>query len=532
MLPNKFDISFYILSCIFFCGVFLRLFFIFTQPLWLDEQFSLYFSQRYSTTELIYTFNHDIHPGGYYLLLKITTYITQSVAMLRLLTAFIPEVIAFGLMLKTVQTVLKKIEIQNVVKKYNNHRNAYCILAFLYFLNPLVIDQSWQLRMYGMVLLLSSASVLALVYFYLHLQKKHAITLILLLLVGISFNYSFIGLALVLFSSLIYILDKPKWLKAIFSGIFFVGIVGWFLILSGFNSRSQLEYASWISQPTVKIASGVYLTVLGLSSNIHGFTKNINLAGSVLEYSTLILITLFIYQLINKVKTKEHKVKIIFSLLISTAFLFSGIILVLSLTLPFLSNRIFFHHFVPNISLFLPRTHIVILPLFWVALSMLLYNLRFYLLFKSKKKVLSFMLVAMIITYVTTLGQIHSNRLTAHDRHQSIIEKANAYNLILPDWVHYLSIDQPHILVKNYFVTINDSVKKSKQIENSALSSLNISQNKVKKSELNVCDHLKTESLIIFTQFYSSDEINELESIIKTCCQNEYTFQDDVLKCF
>lgn len=462
---KKAYILIFLTSIFFIIGLISRLFFVFGQPLWLDEQFSIFFAQTFSHTQLLFFFSNDIQPGLYYSLLKGLLQITTDVSILRFVSSTLPELLAYVLLSGT---LLYAIDPQ----KKQLRLYAILGLTFLYFLNPFVIDQGWQIRMYGLVLFFSTASLFSYVLYSKTKTKMSLLLLVLANILGIATSYTFILLSALFAATFINKSNKSLLFKGVLSIGFGALLAAYFLLLSGYSSRSQFEYASWIPKPSVENTVSVYMTLLGLDSNIHGLDKNTDYAEltALSKAAVLALLSLLLYFLYKKNKKYLAGKSLVTFVLFPVTFIF-----LLSLLLEFFSHRAFFHTFVPNISLFLPRTHLVFVPFFWISVILFFINYSQDFILKiireknNSNRLYVYLILATIITFIAyshTLFSVFNHRLTTFEKHQNALISTNDSQLVLPEWILYLTID-PSKMDHSEYPQLHDRIRASKIIRDS-----------------------------------------------------------------
>ena len=304
---------------VFLLGIALRLYPAIKQPLWLDEIYSLYYASNFSPASILFRLP-DCHPGGFYLILKGLLALSTNSFFLRLVISAIPQLLGCFL-------------IQKRFKK--------SLLTTLFLLNPFLVHYSWQIRMYGLVFLITIATISLIT-----LKKFSTKKFIIILFIANLISYSFIIPTLCLLLYLAYTYQK-KWLLVI--PLIFVE----FLIFKGPQYKSYAEIASWISPPSFTNTPSVILTSLG-------FDHDLNSQNYYSIFSSLIFYLIF--GIFTLHCSKKHLL-----------FLFTFTIPLLltifaSLAFPFLSQHYFFYLFVPNLSLFLPRFLIPLSLIFYLYL--------------------------------------------------------------------------------------------------------------------------------------------------------------------
>jgi hypothetical protein len=177
-------------------------------------------------------------------------------------------------------------------------------------------------------------------------QKK----LLILSLISTLFSFSLI---IPIFCLYLYLYFREKKITVLLP--FALIPLEFFIVKGFFTYKKYAEYAAWINSPTLTNIPNTLLTTLGFDTNIN----NLNSTTILLALLFLVLFIPFLYLLSKKSKLFLYSftLPLFITIFISVAF-------------PFLSQRFFFYHFIPKISLFIPR---FLLPL----------SLYFYLFFSS-----------------------------------------------------------------------------------------------------------------------------------------------------
>lgn len=314
----------YIVLGLFLLGLGLRLYSAIIQPLWLDEIYSLYFANSFSPFNLL-TKIPETHPGMYYLFLKICLYFSTNMLLLRTLTSILPSVLGIYFLYR---------------------RYPHLPLLFFLLLNPFFIHQSWQLRPYGITFMFSCLIISLFVNYPKNFNLKKFLIF--------SFMSTFFSFSLIIpifcLSIFLYVRQK-KW--PVFLPFFIVVIQ--FFLFKGFSTYKQYaELASWISPPSVQNFPNLILTLLGFSTDLN----NLGHTGLCLS-----LIFIIIFTLLTIYFSRRYQL-----------FLYSFtlpllIVILISITFPILSQRFFFYHFIPKLSLFIPRFMLPLSLYFYVCLS-------------------------------------------------------------------------------------------------------------------------------------------------------------------
>jgi hypothetical protein len=294
---------------LFLVGILIRIYCAFKQPLWLDEIYSLYFAHNFSPLNLIIQLP-EAHPGAYYLFLKVLLCFSTNLIFLRTISSILPFLIGCYLLYRQKQSK---------------------ILLFALLLNPLFIHLSWQLRMYGLTFMFS----VILINLFLASSPFNHKKLLSIALLSTLFSFSLI---IPVFCLYIYLSLREK---KITSFLPFLFIPSEFLIIKGFSTYiGYAEYASWINSPTLTNIPTVIFTSLGFGTDV----QNIGSATIMISFFFFLFFIPFIYYFSkkNRLFFYSYTLPLIVTILISVIF-------------PFLSQHFFFYHFIPKISLFLPR---------------------------------------------------------------------------------------------------------------------------------------------------------------------------------
>lgn len=330
-----------LITIIFLIGILLIVYPALKQPLWLDEAYSLYFAHNFSVSKLLFGLP-ETHPGAYYLVIKLLLNFTTNTFLLRLISSVIPELLGCYLI-------------------FRHTKNPY--ITALLLINPFFIHQGWALRMYGITFLLST------ILYIIYSQKHHHQLFIFSIFVIISTLFSFsliIPISILCLYQIIYKGQKKYLIPLIIIPLEF-------LALKGVTTyKNYAELASWISSPTFLNIPNNLTTLLGLNTDIDNLQK-FSFINSCLFY----LISVPFIVIFSK---KYSQFKIFFTIPVL-------ITIIISIAFPLISQRLFFYHFIPKLSLFIPR---FMLPLSIYFFIFLLTNLS---LFKSKLLLFIFVLL-------------------------------------------------------------------------------------------------------------------------------------------
>lgn len=357
------------ITIIFIVAILLRLYPIITKPLWLDEIYSLYFASNFSALQILFRLP-DCHPGLFYLILKGLMSISLNPIFLRLFVSAIPELIGC-------------IIIQKVFKKP--------ILTAIFLLNPFFIHSAYQIRMYGLVSLLS-----IIIFSQVYLKKISVPKILILIFIANLISYSFIIPSICLLFYLA-ITKQKKWLFII------PLILIEFFIFKGPQYKTFAESSSWIAAPTLNNIPSVISSSLALNTDIN--SRNLYpFFWSIIFY---LIFSIFVFY-----QSKKH---LLFLFTFTLPLLFT---ILISIIFPFLSQHNFFYMFIPKISLFLPR--------FLIPTSIAFY------IFLYKFYPSPFLILILLPFWIKTYSSIN---LHSFYPSQSPLSAQN--QLILPPWENF-----------------------------------------------------------------------------------------------
>jgi hypothetical protein len=474
-------------------GIFVRLIPLFTQPIWLDEQYSLYFATQYKFKELLLFFSQETHPGTYYLLLKNSLFASKNLFFLRFLTSSVWQLAAIVILI--IQANLFKLK-----KSY-----IFLVLCFLLF-NPFFVLLSWQLRMYSLAFFFTVTSFTSFELWKRKRERKYLFLLIINLLIGNMTTYSMFFLSFSFGLLITWVYSKLTTKNKLLSSLLIIFILATqFILLSGLKHKTQFAEANWISSPFQGVST-LYLTTLGFSDDISN-QKNSSLTQNL--FLTVIVFSFFYLYKKTQIKKKynllikEIDYLVIFPIII---------ILVLSILLPILSHRLFFHKFIPDLSLFLPRTHLPAIILFFIYLAKLLsenikkINTKFIIL-GGLTLLISWTYVNYNINYKNHYSSLTSNNFI---KQISIEDKPT---IIWPSWIWYKGITTENI---NNIETIRNNFLKSQQIED-IFWDTNLNYENKKN---NICTIIKGQTFFIERKVVKTleDQQTRIRKIITTCC--------------
>lgn len=314
---------------IIFSGALLKLYTIKTEPLWLDEKYSLLFASNFSFKELTIFFNQDVHPGGYYFLLKFLAIFSKNIYFLRFFSSLIFQILA--------TVILGK----HFLKK-KNFLATFFVSIFLSF-HPLMVRQAWQLRMYSLLTFLASLSSIYFDRYNKEKSKKNILILFALSVLGIYIDYSYLLLSFIIFSFIAYENKNLKQFLLYNFSFFFE-----FLLISSYQEASYFDDLSWIPTSSWGNLADFYLEIMGL------------------YYLPTISFILLLLGFIIFFKKLKHKKELLF---IFSPFLISSLYSILSKQL---SNMPIIGHFLPGNSFLIARAHIAYLVFFLITITQIL----------------------------------------------------------------------------------------------------------------------------------------------------------------
>jgi hypothetical protein len=339
------NIDLFIIGCLILSISFMFLAAI-KQPLWLDEQYSLFFARAYAIPQLLFHFTVDSHPGLYYVYLKSLLLFSHNLVVLRILSSVLPATLGLVSIwwLSTVDQTKKLI----------------WQLTPFFFLNPFIINMTWQLRMYGLVIMLSCFFYVLFARWKTDHQTFSLLLLSGLLILSVWIHYGFILIASAVTALLIFDGQSSKSQRTI--SLFTTCAVFMIVSLSsGLATKQKLAHVAWVTQPTIAAISSTYLTLLGIRGDYFGT----HIVPSALDIGVVIILFLCLAKIVHFLisSTSSFKKNQALVNLLTLGIIPIGVILVASWILPFLSHQPFFYHFIPNASLFIPRVHLPFLIL-------------------------------------------------------------------------------------------------------------------------------------------------------------------------
>lgn len=486
-----------LVSCILI-SLLLTLLSVWKQPLWLDEQYSLLFAKGFLPSQLLIHFTVDSNPGLYHLFLKSVLNISQNVFFLRVVTAVLPSYLGLMSLLwlgyteKTKSFLLK-------------------VAPFL-FLNPFLMSVTWQLRMYGLVIMCSC-------FFYVLLEKylltKKPVFLkifIFLMFFSVLVHYAFFYLAV---SAVLYLVFQTKSLSPLKSMllIFFIFIE---LSISSGNSKEKLSHISWIPAPTIASVSSVYATMFGFSNDY--FASNMTLHIKEVVFSIVLIFGALFFFRSNKSQFATLLVSKNRTLLLCILFgiLPMFLILCMSFLFPVFSHLPFFYHYIPNVSFFIPRVQLSFFILLFLYLAELLQTKK--LLAKHFYVVFLISLIWIINSYQFNVQHIWGSE--DEITHMQTLIRTNPNARLFPSWEYISAIDTEHLdQVANIKQRMDESQFLDENLDN----------------DVKVCQNLHDKT-VLTKQFISPNLTTLTEKMSKqlsTCCvKTSEIYGYDQWKCF
>lgn len=500
--PNRFSKKLNLFEILLFSlNISLRIFLAYVKPLWLDEKYSIYFANQFSFGQLLFQFSHDVHPGLFYALLKALLLVCNTEFIIRLLLTTVPQIAGIILLFFTI----------------NKKNKIWRSFFLLFMLNPFFLNLSWQLRMYSIVFLCSSVLVFVFEKRLKTKKKDLIFPLILTLFIGNYIHYSFFFIS---FSCLFFFAIEKK--EKIFNRLsfFFLGsllLIVQFFIISGAHSKKQFEEASWIHYPNLSNIITLYSTIAGM------FNDNQN-QSSVIPYILVLklfllsfVISIIFFHKFGNISFTSY-IKSISVKIFQQPLLFMGVsqfflILLLSFSFPFFSNRRFFYHFTPNLSVFLARTHVSgALLLSWLLSKTLskISNIFLPLFF--------LLLIISLFWFETTFSYI---KQVEQDKKKSLaltvqLEK-NLFDKSVLIWPHWIWLE----LITTENSSLIEQIKQKTQ-DSESLSNLYYLGNKTSKESV-ICRSVSTKKILIQIDDGAplQKDKNDFERIISKCCHTQ-----------
>lgn len=355
-----------ILITILLLGLGLRTYASWVQPIWLDEQYSLYLSSTSSVRSIVGGIFHA-NPLPYYILIKPFVLIISNLFWLRVLTSVLVSVLGI---------------IMAVVHHRKNSLVALWLAVFL-SLNPYFINLSWQLRMYAAIFAITCVVMIIIDRLKASYSRTTVNLLIVLLLVGNLLHYEFF-----VFSALVglYLILQAKSSFRILVGRFLailLMLMIQFIFLSGFDFKKPLEHLAWVEPASFESVPRVVLSSLGI----------VDSSSRLSMFSLLIFYSLMCTAVYYYVQVKQsNRRKVLSSQLFVLVLLPYLIGIISSILLPFMSRWPLLHHFIPNISLMTPRFYLPFAVTFcWIIAKVMV---------KPRVLVQSLLLVFLLIVWI------------------------------------------------------------------------------------------------------------------------------------
>lgn len=457
----------------------LRLFFAYHQPLWLDEKYSIFFANKFSLAQLLINFNIDIHSGYFYAFVKVFLHFTQNKFLIRLATSVIPQILGILFILRY------------LIKNKKSFAVVFSTVFFLSF-HPLILNLSWQIRMYGFVFL-STCFTYILIEKYLKNQNfKNLFFLFISLIIGNLIHYSMYILSFFVML-LLFFSHKQKHLleKILFLTTGFIFFISEFFLTIGINNTQYFNKIRWIEKPSIDSMKLFFLQLVGLQNS---------LVISTLTFS-LFLIAIII---LRKKFTKETKKLILFLSIFPLI-----LTLIYSISSEFLSQRFLLYKFLPNISLMLARAHLPFVTLFLILIA----NLT------KKIKPIRLIIFLIILSLVWGKTNYYSNIIpTYNEKKQILINKISIENKAI-FWPTMWHIEQ--INFNNYTLIPNlEKYEKSQKIDTM------LYQDKT-GSEKRVINLIKNETIIINnkSQNFEKKPQQKLKTTLNKYCRKTESYQ-------
>jgi hypothetical protein len=386
-------------------------------PLWLDEKYSLFFAKTFSYRELLIN-SPDSHPGGFYALLKFALMLTQQKELLRFALSCLP--IVLGAFLVSSWLFYRRRSLLLSVS----------VLAFLFF-HTLMSDLGVELRMYGVSIGLGCLLAIFGQRFWEKKQWRDGVLITGLLLLGNIFSYSFFFISAGFLLGLPFLLEQKK------RFITFVGLSllfgAEFLVLAGVSTKQKFEQASsWIPVPSFSELTKFVLTSLGIEYRIQ-INATVLIALGVVFFSVGVF---FLYRYLSFFQKFKH---IVFHQYFLLMILFPSLLIIgVSFAFPILSQRFFFYHFIPKLSLFLPRvfTPIFVMAGVWILQLVAQHQFPVWL---NKRFVGTVFLFAVSLVWLRSTLNIYQRKMIDEKIESTIThlvdgQSPNASPYFLPSW--------------------------------------------------------------------------------------------------
>lgn len=345
-------VNWLLLSLVIGLGVALRLWLVIHYPLWLDEQYSLYFAWQDTPWQLLVA-GRDSHPGLFYWLLQLATSVTDNLVILRLALGVAPQLVGTAVVLGWIWY----------------RRRSFPLLLLLaagLWLNPFFIYLSFQLRMYSIAYLAACLLLVAFSEWRRHDGPRQAGLVLFALLLGNMTIYAFNFLTLGVIGYFCY----RAWLQRSrpVLGLSLLALtIGQFFVQNGWGIKAKFEFASsWIPLPNLTNTAQLFWTVTGFSQNYMSAAGDFSRSDAAF-YFLFLLLMWWVWR--QRQHWREGLAQLQQRDWFWLVVLPVGLILVSSFAMTLLSQRFFFYQFVPKLSLFLPRafTPIVVFATYFLS---------------------------------------------------------------------------------------------------------------------------------------------------------------------
>ncbi len=431
-------------ALLFFIGLVVRLYAAYVQPLWLDEQYSIYFAATLPLKQFFVGIP-DVHPGLYYFLVRLFSLVSVEPFFLRVVTAVIPSMVGMVLMVYTARVWLR----------YPPKVLTLCIL--LIWCNPFVVNLHWQLRMYGLLTLETGLIMWSLYVWQIKRSYRTFFLLFVAFLCAQATSY------LTLFTVVGYVfwdIHRVYHHKVVlkWANVLLLLSSGFYFLAQTLGATREVFLSlSWIPDITVANVVHVVATISGIGFN----TMLTHYPPTVLEWLYVFTLCVF-FCLFMYVASKKN------ILLSSPFFYFSVIptftIVGVSALLPFISHRFFLHTFVPDVSFFLPRSFII-QYLFGCMFAPVLFA-QFVV---SKKQQLLILNIVMclsvwyIIQYKNFSQAIYASKSETDVAHDLFLKNIHVEQLWYPAWFLLRSV-QTTADTDTRFITVFEKSQKAERI--------------------------------------------------------------------
>ncbi len=474
-------------------GIVMRLIALLNKPLWLDEIYSFLFATQYTGFELLFQLPGEPHPGLYYFILKVTLAFTSNHFFTRIITSLLPHLVGLSILFWSLYRIGISLPRRS-------------LLASVFFLNPLFIEISWQLRMYSLATLFAATALSFFLLYRKKPQKKiYLVGLMVTCILGNATLYPFLFLS---FGFLLFFaFTADNMLKKI---LLFIGGSGALLmqtilhlgIMLFPNLEIKIAAANWIPQPSLETLVQVYTTLLGINDDFFTLEK-LPLWATLLFFVGLSSIFLRRKKIFFPCKEREFFIIGILPFIV---------LILVSLASEFLSHRFFFHQFVPSISFMIARAHLPLLfPLF-----------VFTFMYLKPKWIHRNAALLIVGTYLSSYLLVYSPLPTQDQvvfvQEIQLVPNGNQ-TLLWPSWI---------ALEKNKSFSDKEYFEKTlNQVENS--------ENEIPFTDLsNICQQLEFPKTIYVKEKVVpalKDYQIELQETLDTCCNSKHLEAFTVYSC-